>query len=480
MRYSVVLSVAALTFVAACGTEGPTEASRTAAPSESIVITAGAPTPAHAPRPLRSSVAADIPASLGGSSTTPLSLTPQSCSATASQQVVITYTITGRQDHPASFAVNTAWAYDGSTWIGSVPTTVNVAARAAQAAPTTAQVTLTISNGSATGSGISSFPVSVFNLVTTSPAALAVNGATTVTVHVAFAPCAVTNTAPTLVMPNDMVVEATSSAGAAVSFTVTASDLEDGDLTSQVSCTPASGATFPLGTTTVSCEVTDAGGLKTTGTFQVTVRDTTPAFFTSIPTGPITLIAANINGATLDIASLGITAEDVGHVSEPSTVSCDYVDGTVLAIGSTTTVSCTATDHIGNESSPSTFDVFVSVNVNGSGFLTPLRMSAPFSVHKRGSTIPHKFLPPTYADGTPATDLAGDLRLVINHWDGIVEGTDIPVDDQSAGSTIWRYDATAGQYIFNLKSLTAWSIGTWQTTVSYKGVTLATTQFDLK
>jgi len=58
-------------------------------------------------------------------------------------------------------------------------------------------------------------------------------------------------------------------------------------------------------------------------------------------------------------------------------------------------LSCTAKDHIGNQSAPSSFQVFVGLNINGTGFLPPLRMIAPFSSHKRGSTIPHKFLPPT-------------------------------------------------------------------------------------
>ena len=46
----------------------------------------------------------------------------------------------------------------------------------------------------------------------------------------------------------------------------------------------------------------------------------------------------------------------------------------------------------------------------------------------------------------------------------------------------WRYDLDGGQYIFNLKTGTAspWDVGTWRTTVSYKGITLATTQLDLK
>ena len=215
---------------------------------------------------------------------------------------------------------------------------------------------------------------------------------------------------------------------------------------------------------------------------NATVIDTTPAYFTSFPTGTVSLIAADINGAALDVGSLGITAEDVGNVSEPSTFECDYVAGTVLGIGSTTTVSCTATDAIGNESAASSFDVFVGLNVSAAGFLPPLRMVAPFSVHKRGSTVPHKFLPPAYADGTPALDLADDLTLVLKRIDGTVGSTEFEANDYSTGSTVWRYDVDGGHYIFNLKTGTAspWDVGTWRTTVSYKGITLATTQLDLK
>jgi hypothetical protein len=448
------------------------------------VITEGAAVPVQAPprRPSLSDAEATIPAVLGGSSTTPLALTPQSCSETASRQLVVTYTITGRQANPASFKVNTVWSYDGSNWSGSTPTTVSVASRDAQDPATVKQVATTVMNASAAGAGPSLLTIPTFDLITTGQGKLDTTKAD-VTVHVAFVQCAVTNTAPTLVVTtNPLVVEATSAAGAVVSFAglVTASDMEDGDLTSRVVCEPASGSTFPLGSTTVSCHVTDSGGLMASTTFTVNVVDTTPAHFTSFPSGTVNLIAADINGATLDVGSLGISVEDVDHVSEPSTYNCDYVAGTALEIGSTTTVSCTATDAIGNESGPSTFDVFVGLNVGAAGFLQPLRMSDPFSTHKRGSTIPHKFLPPTYADGTPATDLASGLRLVITHMDGTVEGDAIEVNDYSAGSTAWRYDDADGQYIFNLKSSTAWDIGTWRTAVSYKGITLAATDFNLK
>jgi hypothetical protein len=340
-----------------------------------------------------------------------------------------------------------------------------------------------VTNASGTASGTSSFTIMPFNLTNSNQtgAKLDLTASSNVTVFVRFDPCAHTNVAPTLVLPNDLTVEATSSAGATVNYSVTATDDEDGDLTSSVVCTPASGSTFPLGETTVNCSVTDAGGLSTSG-FKVKVVDTTPAFFTSFPTGTISLVAANINGAVLDIDAQGITVEDVGHVSEPSTFACDYVAGTKLAIGSTTTVSCTAKDAIGNESAPSTFDVFVGLNVSGTGFLPPLRMVAPFSAHKRGSTIPHKFLPPTYADGTPATDLADGLRLVLTRLDGSPDPASIDGDDYSAGSTDWRYDPDGAQYIFNLKSgtTTPWDVGSWKTTVSYAGIVLATTQLDLR
>jgi HYR domain len=488
-KHVTVLGAAVLAVLAACGSESPTTVyDAPAAPSlkaekAEVVVTEGVavPTRPKATRPSLSAVSSAT-ASLGGSSSTPLSLTPQSCSATASQQVVVTYTITGRQDNPASFQLNTQWMYNGSSWTGSAPTTVSVAPRTAMAAPTVKQVTVNVTNASATSSGTSTLVIPTFNLVTSAPAALATGTAANVTVHVAFGPCAVTNTAPTLVVPADMTVEATSSAGAVVTFTVTATDAEDGNLTGSVSCTPASGSTFPLGETTVSCSVTDAGGLSASGSFKVKVVDTTPAYFTSFPTGTINLIAADIHGAVLDVDALGITVEDVGHVSEPSTFACDYVAGTVLAIGSTTTVSCTAKDAIGNESAPSTFDVFVGLNVNATGFLPPLRTVAPFSSHKLGSTIPHKFLPPTYADGTPATDLATGLRLVLVQQDGSPDPASIDGDDYSAGSTTWRYDPDAGQYIFNLKTgtKTPWDVGTWTTTVSYAGITLATTQLNLR
>lgn len=76
-------------------------------------------------------------------------------------------------------------------------------------------------------------------------------------------------TAPVLTLPADQTVNATSPAGAAVTFAASATD--DTDPAPTVTCTPPSGATFAIGGTAVSCSATDTSGNSSNGTFNVTV-----------------------------------------------------------------------------------------------------------------------------------------------------------------------------------------------------------------
>lgn len=80
-------------------------------------------------------------------------------------------------------------------------------------------------------------------------------------------------TPPVLSLPVDRVVEATSPAGAAVEYHVSADDDRDGEV--QVSCSASSGSVFPLGRHPIQCQAQDAAGNMTTGSFTVTVRDAT-------------------------------------------------------------------------------------------------------------------------------------------------------------------------------------------------------------
>ncbi len=76
-------------------------------------------------------------------------------------------------------------------------------------------------------------------------------------------------TPPVLTVPGTITVNATSPAGAAVSYTVTATD--NVDPSPVVVCAPPSGSTFPIGATTVTCTATDASGNSATASFVVIV-----------------------------------------------------------------------------------------------------------------------------------------------------------------------------------------------------------------
>jgi hypothetical protein len=77
-------------------------------------------------------------------------------------------------------------------------------------------------------------------------------------------------TAPSLTVPGNIAAAATSPSGAAVAYPApSAADIVDGAVAS--SCDHASGSTFPLGTTTVTCTSTDAAGNTATKTFTVDV-----------------------------------------------------------------------------------------------------------------------------------------------------------------------------------------------------------------
>ena len=108
---------------------------------------------------------------------------------------------------------------------------------------------------------------------------------------------------PVLTLPGDLTVAATSTAGAVATFSASAVDAVDGPVGAV--CTPASGSTFPIGTTTVTCTATDATGNIGSGTFTVTVNPARPVISLKIngqhPTPPVVTVRGPTR-LTLDVS----------------------------------------------------------------------------------------------------------------------------------------------------------------------------------
>jgi hypothetical protein len=152
-------------------------------------------------------------------------------------------------------------------------------------------------------------------------------------------------TGPALKLPDHlMIVECGSGP---VTYDVSALDHCSGQ--AAVTCNPPSGSNFPMGTSTVTCRSSDAAGNTSTGSFTVTVVDTTPPAITC--PGDTSAEATGPNGAAVTFST--ISSDNCGS----ATVVCTPASGSTFAIG-TTAVACVATDGVGNTNSCS-FNVLV-------------------------------------------------------------------------------------------------------------------------
>lgn len=194
-------------------------------------------------------------------------------------------------------------------------------------------------------------PGSLFVLDATTPVLCSAQDSAGNDAEAAFNVTVVDTTPPTVTAPLSQATEASGANGAAVTFTATSEDIVDG--TRDADCTPASGSTFPLGDTTVSCGATDThGNVATPASFTVSVLDTTPPALSGMPADQL-LEATSAEGASFAYAP---TAIDVVAGAVP--VHCTPASGTTFALDVTTAVSCSATDGHGNTASAS-FNVTV-------------------------------------------------------------------------------------------------------------------------
>jgi hypothetical protein len=247
-------------------------------------------------------------------------------------------------------------------------------------------------------------------------------------------------TAPTLSLPSNRTEEATGPNGAAVSFNATANDIVDGSITP--TCDAASGDTFPLGTTTVHCTAADAHGNSSSGSFDVTVQDTT---------GPVLSLPANItkqatsnSQATVNFTA---TANDLVDGSRP--VSCNPASGSLFSAG-TTTVNCSSSDTRDNESTGS---FTVTVNYGWTGFFSPVDNNGTYNTVKAGSAIPVKFsLAGNQGLNIFATGFPTSAKIPCN----ATSPQDMIEETVTAGGSSLSYDSLTDRYNYVWKSDKAW------------------------
>ncbi len=186
-----------------------------------------------------------------------------------------------------------------------------------------------------------------------------------------------------------MTLEATGPSGAVATYaTPTASDLVDGAVA--VSCAPASGSTFALGTTPVNCSATDAHGNTASTSFNVNVQDTTPP---SVSCG-----SADGVWHASDV-SIACTASDIVGLADP--LDANFSLSTLVPAGTETnnaatnshavcdgSGNCTTAGPIsGNKVDKKAPTITLTTPSNGASYLLNQNVAASYSCSDGGSGV---------------------------------------------------------------------------------------------
>lgn len=339
----------------------------------------------------------------------------------------------------ATSAVQTITVRDTTAPVVTAPANITVEATGGLTTVATGNATATDAVGPVT---ISDNAPATFPLGTTSVIWTTVDGAGN-TSNATQTVTVVDITPPALHGLVNRIIEATSAAGSAVSFSVTATDIADA--APVAICSSASGSTFPLGTTTVTCVARDSSNNSSSGSFTIRVQDTTPpalavhADITVILNTPFSApaVQAFLNGAS---------ATDIVDAA----VATSFTTPSLDTVGSKQ-VTFTAVDDFGN-TTVKTATIFVKYGCTGV-FQPPVSLLKPF---KLGSTIPVKF---GLCDANGAAVTTAVAKLYLQQYSG-----DEPVGDPIEVTSTSEADtgnffrlASDSMYIYNLytKSLSS-------------------------
>lgn len=213
-----------------------------------------------------------------------LTLSASNTAGNATQNFVLT--VNGATNHPPTANAGTNQIMEATSPAGAAATLSGSGSD-----PDNDSLAFTWSeNGSNLGTGAQitvTLPVGVHTITLTADDGRGGTGTSTVQISVQD------TKPPVFTAPANQTLEATSPMGAIATFSTTATDIVDG--ARPVICSPASGSTFPLGTTTVNCTSTDVHGNSSSASFTITVRDTTPPLVT--PPASISIPATEAGGA---------------------------------------------------------------------------------------------------------------------------------------------------------------------------------------
>ncbi|MBI3651274.1 MAG: HYR domain-containing protein [Acidobacteria bacterium] len=276
--------------------------------------------------------------------------------------------------------------------------------------------------------------------------------------------------APTVTCPANITqATANGQCTAAVTYTTpTASDNCVG--VGAVTCTPASGATFNKGTTTVTCAVSDAAGNNANCSFTIMVNDNQPPTLTC-PANQTRLTDANQCAAVVTYATPAVNDNCTG-----ASVSCSPSSGSSFPKG-TTTVNCTATDASGNTASCA-FTVTVN-DAQAPIIVCPANVVATTPIGSATCTVVN-FTTPVASDNCPgvtvlcspasgscfpigttavsctATDASGNRASCAF----TVKVYDICLQDDSNATTVMLINSLTGEYRFCCNGQTLTGSGT--------------------
>ena len=209
-------------------------------------------------------------------------------------------------------------------------------------------------------------------------------------------------------VPADITTNATGTSGAVVSYSGSGAVDEAGDSPAAIaSCTPASGATFAIGTSTVTCTASDTDDAPSTASqsFTVTVSDTDLGL-TGVP-ADITANATGTSGAVVSYSAPG--AVDEAGDSPAAIASCTPASGSTFAIG-TSTVTCTTSD---TDDAPNT--VIQTFTVTVAGPPATLQVGGTTFIASEGSAFDGSVASFT---GVDPADVANDYTASIDWGDG--------------------------------------------------------------